>query len=59
MSAIFTYLPSPLEGEGALKGRMRGMVQRARCLALDLAIETPHPSLRDTFSLKGRRDRQE
>ena len=58
MSTILTFLPSPVEGEGALKGRMRGLLERARSLALELAIETPHPSLRDTFSLKGRRKRQ-
>jgi hypothetical protein len=50
--------PSPLVGEGAPKGRMRGIykyIQRFK--SASPSPLPPHPSLRDTFSHKGRRGR--
>jgi hypothetical protein len=44
-------LPSPLVGEG---GPRRGSDEGSKALSGEV-FATPHPSLRDTFSHKGRR----
>jgi hypothetical protein len=45
------HFPSPLVGEGGLRSRSD---EGLKALS-GLAGATPHPSLRDTFSHKGRR----
>jgi hypothetical protein len=50
----FSFIPSPLEGEGPATPGMRGPFGHPR----NLLKQTPHPSLRATLSLKGRGEKK-
>jgi hypothetical protein len=47
---MFSFIPSPLEGEGPATPGMRGPLGHLR----NALNQTPHPALRATLSLKGR-----
>ena len=48
--SMFSFIPSPLEGEGPATPGMRGPFGHLR----NLRKPAPHPSLRATLSLEGR-----